>query len=130
MGADGLVRGERRDGLPPRADGRARGGPADANGDVRDRIQTNGRCESSNPLGDTYGPVSYLAYIPGYAFFGWSHKWDRLKSVHVTSILFDLLAIVGLALVGRRLGGPRLPATAAIASGARPVTQYASRSHK
>ena len=31
-------------------------GPADANGEVRDRIQTNGRCESANPRGDTYGP--------------------------------------------------------------------------
>ena len=43
---------------------------------MRDRIQTNGRCENANPLGDTYGPVSYLAYLPGYAIFGWSGKWD------------------------------------------------------
>ena len=77
---------------------------------MRDRIQTNGRCETANPLGDTYGPVSYLAYIPGYAIFGWSHKWDALPAVHFTSILFDLLALLGLALVGRRLGGPRLGA--------------------
>ena len=52
-------------------------------------IQTNGRCETANPLGDTYGPVSYLAYIPGYLVFGWSGKWDTLPAVHATSILFD-----------------------------------------
>jgi hypothetical protein len=96
---------------------------------VRDRIQTNGKCETANPLGDTYGPMSYLAYIPGYEIFGWSHKWDKLPSVHFTSILFDLLALLGLALVGRRFGGPRLAATAAFAWVAWPFTQYASSSN-
>jgi hypothetical protein len=129
IGADRIVHGESPYGHFPVEDPRPKCGPADADGEVRDRIQTNGKCETANPLGDTYGPVSYLAYIPGYAFFGWSHKWDRLKSVHVTSILFDLLAIVGLALVGRRLGGPRLAATAAFAWAAWPFTQYASSSN-
>jgi hypothetical protein len=73
--------------------------------------------------------VSYLAYVPGYLIFGWSHKWDSLPSVHFTSILFDLLALVGLAVVGRRLGGPRTGATAALAWAAWPFTQYASSSN-
>ena len=47
-------------------------GPADAEGEIRERIQTNGRCEASNDRGDTYGPVSYLAYVPGYWLFGWT----------------------------------------------------------
>jgi hypothetical protein len=104
-------------------------GLPDASGEVRDRVQTNGICETSNPLGDTYGPVSYLAYIPGYLIFGWSHKWDSLPSVHLTSILFDLLALLGLAVVGRRLGGPRVGAAAAFAWVAWPFTQYASNSN-
>jgi len=105
-------------------------GPADSSGEVRDHIQTNGRCESANPLGDTYGPMSYIAYIPGYEIFCWSHKWDsKLHAVHFPSILFDLLAILGLAFVGRRLGGPRLGATAAFAWAAWPFTQYASSSN-
>ncbi|HEX3807363.1 MAG TPA: hypothetical protein VHV52_11350 [Gaiellaceae bacterium] len=104
-------------------------GPADSSGEVRDRVQTNGRCETSNPLGDTYGPVAYLAYIPGYLIFGWSHKWDSLPAVHFTSILFDLLAMLGLAFVGRRLGGPRVGAAAAFAWAAWPFTQYASSSN-
>jgi hypothetical protein len=104
-------------------------GPADSEGEVRDRVQANGRCETANPLGDTYGPVSYLAYIPGYLLFGWSHKWDTLPAVHFTSILFDLIALVGLGLVGRRLGGPRVGAAAAFAWAAWPFTQYASSSN-
>jgi hypothetical protein len=34
-------------------------GPKDSEGQVRERIQTNGRCEAAIERGDTYGPVSY-----------------------------------------------------------------------
>ncbi len=53
-------------------------GPKDAEGQVRERIQTNGRCEAAIERGDTYGPVSYLAYVPAVAIFPWSGKWDSL----------------------------------------------------
>jgi hypothetical protein len=104
-------------------------GPADANGEIRERIQTNGRCEASNARGDTYGPVSYLAYVPGYAAFGWTGKWDELWAAHFTSLLFDGLCLVGLALVGRRFGGNRLAATLAFAWAAYPFTLYVSNSN-
>jgi hypothetical protein len=129
IGADRSVNGESPYGHFPVEETLPNCGPADSEGEVRQRIQTNGRCESANPLGDTYGPMSYIAYIPGYDFFGWSHKWDSLPAVHFTSILFDLLAILGLAIVGRRFGGPRLAATAAFAWAAWPFTQYASSSN-
>ena len=104
-------------------------GPADSSGEIRERIQTNGRCESANPQADTYGPVAYEAYIPAYLVFGWSGKWDSLPTSHATAILFDLLCIVGLALVGLRFGGPRLGATLAFAWTAYPFTQYVSSSN-
>jgi hypothetical protein len=104
-------------------------GPSDSAGETRDRIQTNGRCESANPQGDTYGPVAYEGYIPGYLAFGWSGKWDTLPAVHFTSILFDLLTLLGMWLVGRRFGGARLAATLAFAWAAYPFTQYASNSN-
>ncbi len=129
IGADLIVNGQSPYGHFPVEDDLKACGPADANGEIRDRIQANGRCETANPLGDTYGPVSYLAYIPGLAIFGWSGKWDSLPAVHFTSILFDLLAMLGLALVGRRLGGPRIGAVAAFAWAAWPFTQYASSSN-
>ena len=104
-------------------------GPADDAGEIRERIQTNGRCESANPQGDTYGPVAYESYIPGYLVRGWSGKWDDLPAAHFTSIAFDLLSMLGLWLVGRRFGGLRLAATLAFAWAAYPFTQYASSSN-
>lgn len=104
-------------------------GPADSSGSIRDRIQTNGRCESANPEGDTYGPTAYEAYIPGYLAFGWSGKWDSLPAVHFTSIAFDLLSMLGLFLVGLRFGGLRLASVLAFAWAAYPFTQYASNSN-
>ena len=104
-------------------------GPADSSGEIRNRIQTNGRCEAADPLGDTYGPVAYESYVPGYFFFGWSGVWDDLPAAHFTSIAFDLLCIFGLWLVGRRFGGAPLGAALAFAWAAYPFTQYASNSN-
>src|SRR4029077_19699244 len=104
-------------------------GPADSNGEIRDHIQTNGRCEAADAQGDTYGPVSYEAYLPGYLIFGGSGKWDTLPTAHATSILWDLLCIAGLWLVGWRFGGARLAATLAFAWPAWPFSQYASSSN-
>jgi hypothetical protein len=99
-------------------------GPADANGEIRQRIQRNGRCEAANPLGDTYGPVAYEAYLPGYGIFGWSGKWDTLPAVKFTSVLFDFLCLLGLALAGLRFGGPLLAGALALAWSAYPFTTY------
>jgi hypothetical protein len=99
-------------------------GPADAAGEIRDRIQRNGRCESANPLGDTYGPTAYEAYLPGYGLFGWSGKWDTLPAVKFTSVLFDFLCLLGLGLVGLRYGGPLLGGALALAWSAFPFTTY------
>jgi hypothetical protein len=92
-------------------------------------IQTNGRCERANPLGDTYGPTAYEAYIPGYLITGWSGKWDDLPTAHLTVILFDLLTILGLWFVGLRFGGRRLGVVLAFAWAAYPFTQYVSNSN-
>ena len=53
--------------------------------------------------GDTYGPVNYLLYVPFEQAFPWSGFWDRLPAAHGAAIAFDLLAIGGLLLLGRRL---------------------------
>lgn len=129
IGAERIVHGQAPYGHMPVEDSRKPCGPADLDGEIRDRIQTNGRCESANPQGDTYGPVSYEAYIPAYGVFGWSGKWDSLPTGHATAILFDLLCILGLALVGRRFGGFRLAATLAFAWAAYPFTAYALNSN-
>jgi hypothetical protein len=99
-------------------------GPKDTDGQVRDRIQTNGRCETAIERGDTYGPVSYLAYVPGVAVLGWSGRWDSLPAAHATSIAFDLLAALVLVFVGLRFGGTRLAVLLAFGWAAYPFTAY------
>jgi hypothetical protein len=129
VGAERIAHGQSPYGHFPVEDSRKACGPADRSGEIRNRIQTNGRCESAIPQGDTYGPVAYLAYLPGYAFFGWSGKWDSLPASHFTAIAFDLLCLIGLGLVGRRFGGMRLGVTLAFAWAAYPFTQYVSNSN-
>jgi hypothetical protein len=67
-----------------------------------------GHWPSDNANGNTYGPVTYLAYVPFTAIFGWSGTWDSLPAAHAAAITFDLLTLLGLYLLGRRLGRPRL----------------------
>ena len=129
IGAERIVHGEMPYGHMPKEGQLKACGPADSEGETRERVQTNGRCESANERGDTYGPAAYEAYIPGYAVFGWSGKWDDLPAAHATSVLFDLLALLGLALVGRRFGGARLSAALPFAWAAYPFTQYVSSSN-
>jgi hypothetical protein len=125
IGADRILSGQAPYGRMPQAGSLKPCGPADGNGEVRLRIQANGRCEASNPRGDTYGPVAYVAYVPAVAAFGWSGKWDALPAAHATSIALDLLVLLVLALVGYRLGGTRCAATLGFAWAAYPFTAYA-----
>jgi hypothetical protein len=128
VGAHRIAHGEMPYGHMPVERGRECGRP-DADGRVRERIQSNGRCESANERGDTYGPVAYEVYVPAYAVLGWSGKWDKLPAAHATALAFDLLTLLGLALVGLRFGGTRLAATLAFAWTAFPFTQYVSSSN-
>jgi hypothetical protein len=129
IGAQRIVEdGESPYGNMPTDDGEECGEP-DADGYVRERIQTNGRCEVANGRGDTYGPVSYLAYVPGFVAMGYDYVWDDLPAAHFTSLLWDGLALLGMGLLGFRFGGLRLGATLAFAWAAYPFTQYVSSSN-
>ena len=129
IGAERIVKGEAPWGNFPVEHTGKPCGPADASGEIRNWVQTNGRCESANPEGDTYGPVAYESYIPGYLAVGWSGKWDDLPAAHFTAFAFDLLTLLGLWLMGLRFGGQRLAAVLAFAWAAYPFTQYVSNSN-
>ena len=129
IGAQRIASGESPYGHFPVEENLKPCGPADMEGEIRNRIQTNGRCESANPQGDTYGPVSYESYLLGYWIRGWSGKWDSLPAAHFTSIAFDIACLVGLALVGLRFGGPLVAAALPFAWAAYPFTQYVSNSN-
>jgi hypothetical protein len=130
IGAERIVHGRAPWGNFPQETVKSNGDPKTCSKtDTEMRIQTDGACERANPLGDTYGPTAYEAYIPGYLITGWSGKWDDLPTAHLTAILFDILTIVGLWFVGLRFGGRRLGAVLAFAWAAYPFTQYVSNSN-
>ena len=124
IGADRVLEGRAPYGAMPVDGGRACGPPR-SDGRVRERIQADGRCESTNARGDTYGPVAYLAYVPAVLAFGWEGRWDALPAAHATAIGADLVVLAGLVLVGLRLGGARLAAVLAFGWAAYPFTAYA-----
>ena len=124
VGADRILDGRAPYGAMP-VDGGRPCAPPRSDGRVRERIQADGRCESTNPRGDTYGPVAYLAYVPAVLALGWEGRWDDLPAAHATAIGLDLLVLLGLVLVGRRFGGARLAAALAFGWAAYPFTTYA-----
>ena len=84
---------------------------------------------ADNASGDTYGPVNYYAYIPFRAIFGWSGTWDQLPAAHAAAIFFDLMTLLGLFLIGRRIRGPTLGIVLAYAWAAYPFSLYALSSN-
>ena len=79
--------------------------------------------------GDTYGPVSYLLYVPFEQAMRWSGRWDDLPAAHGAAIAFDLLTIGALLLLGRALRpgreGNALGVALAYAWTAYPYTAFA-----
>ena len=57
---------------------------------------------------DTYGPITYLAYVPFESAMPWKGLWADLPAAHAATIAFDLLTMIGLIALGMRLrAGPR-----------------------
>jgi hypothetical protein len=65
--------------------------------------------------GDTYGPVTYLLYVPFEQALPWSGAWDDVPAAHGAAIAFDLLTLVGLFMLGRRLRAGRAGTSLGIA---------------
>ncbi len=88
-----------------------------------------GGWQANNEHGDTYGPVNYLAYVPFQQVFGGGPVWNELPAAHGAAILFDLLCVVLLFLLGRRVRGPGLGIVLAYAWVSFPFTLYALESN-
>jgi Glycosyltransferase family 87 len=88
-----------------------------------------GHFPHDNEHGDTYGPVNYYAYVPFEQALPWSGTWDDLPAAHAAAVAFDLLTLLGLWLLGRRLRGPRLGWVLAYAWAAYPFTLFVSNSN-
>jgi hypothetical protein len=84
---------------------------------------------ANNQHGDTYGAANYLAYVPFERAFPWSGKWDDLPAAHAAAIAFDLLTLIGLLVLGRRLRNRELGLALAYAWAAYPYTDFALQSN-
>lgn len=92
-----------------------------------DRIERGEPLYVRNDLhGDTYGPVNYLMYIPFEVAFPYTPDGDAGRAARPATLVFDLLTVLGLFLLGRRLrggsAGTRLGVTLAYAWTAFPYT--------
>jgi hypothetical protein len=84
---------------------------------------------ADNPHGNTYGPVTYLAYVPFETLFPWSGRWDTLPAAHAAALTFDLLCVGLLFWLGRRLRGPGMGVVLAYAWLAFPFTLFVSNTN-
>ena len=79
--------------------------------------------------GDTYGPLTYLSYVPFEQVLPWSGTWDELPAAHGAAIAFDLLTLLGLLVLGLRLlpgrGGRELGVALAYAWASYPYAAFA-----
>ena len=60
-------------------------------------------CPSGFGNPNTYGPFTYLAYIPFELIWPNHGKWDDLPAAHAAAITFDLLTTWGMYVLGTRL---------------------------
>ena len=74
---------------------------------------------------DTYGPLTYIAYVPFEAALPWTGTWDALPAAHGAATMFDILAVAGMFALGWMLSGTRLGIGLALAWAAMPFTAYA-----
>jgi hypothetical protein len=88
-----------------------------------------GNFPHDNQHGDTYGPVNYYAYVPFEQAWPWSGRWDDLPAAHAAAVVFDLLTMLGLWLLGRRIRGPTMGVALAYAWAAYPFTLFVSNSN-
>ncbi|MFL5820021.1 MAG: glycosyltransferase 87 family protein [Solirubrobacteraceae bacterium] len=82
-----------------------------------------------NGHGDTYGPFVYYAYVPFERIWPWSGRWDDLPAAHGAAVAFDLLTMLLLLVLGRRIRGPTLGIALAYAWAAYPFTLFAANSN-
>jgi hypothetical protein len=83
-----------------------------------------GHWPADDMYGDTYGPLTYLMYVPFRWALGWSGLWDSLPAAHGAAIFFDVATLVSLYALGRRWRDHALGILFAYAWAAYPFTLW------
>jgi len=96
---------------------------------LADGAQLWGAFPPDNAHGDTYGPMTYLAYVPFEQLLPWSGSWDDLAAARAFAIVTDLGCMALLFLLGRRMRGAGLGIVLAYAWAACPFTLFALASN-
>jgi hypothetical protein len=82
---------------------------------------------------NTYGPITYIAYMPFELIWPNHGTWDDLPAAHAASITFDLLTALGMYVLGKRMrpgrDGRALGIALAYAWAAYPYTTYVLESN-
>jgi len=52
---------------------------------------------------NTYGPLTYVAYLPFELIFPNHGTWDDLPAAHAAAVAFDLLTVAGLYVLGAKM---------------------------
>src|SRR5262245_3231351 len=78
---------------------------------------------------DTYGPLTYISYVPFELAEPWHGTWDDLPAAHGAATLFDVLCIAGMLALGWSISGLRLAIGLALAWSAFPFTAFTLESN-
>jgi hypothetical protein len=82
---------------------------------------------------NTYGPITYLSYVPFEWIWPNHGAWDDLPAAHAASLTFDALTMLGMYVLGTRLRegqpGKTLGIALAYAWAAFPYTAYVLESN-
>ena len=97
-----------------------------------DGLYSEGGFSKTDRHGDTYGPVTYLLHVPFEQALPWDGRADP-PAAKAAALAFDLLTLLGLLVLGRRLrAGPvgwGLGVALAYAWAANPYTVYVLQSN-
>ena len=74
---------------------------------------------------DTYGPLTYITYVPFELAEPWHGTWDELNAAHGAATMFDVLCLAGMLALGWSISGLRLGMGLALAWAAFPFTAFA-----
>ena len=95
----------------------------------RTASRSTARFPPDNQHGDTYGPVTYYAYVPFEALLPWSGSWDDLPAAHAAAVVFDLLRRAGCSCSAGGSAGPTLGIAARLRVGGVPVHALVANSN-